>query len=480
MPKFSNLQTIQNQIQAGTINCEQLVQYYLAQIEETKALNIYIETYAQEAIDRAKSLDQKYQQAPESVGQLFGMVLSIKDVLCYKDHQLSAASKILENFTSLFSATAIERILAADAIIIGRTNCDEFAMGSANENSYYGPVRNALAPDRVPGGSSGGSAVSVQADTCLAALGSDTGGSVRQPASFCGLVGMKPSYGRISRYGLVAYASSFDQIGIIANSVSDAALLLEIMAGSDDFDSTTTERIVAPYSKQLQFERKAKIAYFEAAIHHEGLNAEIKEDTLQLIDKLRTEGHQVENVDFEYLSYLVPAYYVLTTAEASSNLSRFDGVRYGHRTERPTSLEETYRKSRTEGFGEEVKRRIMLGTFVLSVGYYDAYFKKAQKTRRLIQDRIAEILADYDFILMPVTPSVAWKIGEKANKPVEVYLADIYTVLANLAGTPAIALPLGKNKNGIPFGIQFMSAKYEEAELLGFAHYLMSQILETK
>lgn len=477
MPKYSDLQTVQAELQRGSTNCEAIVQYYLSQIEQQQQLNIYVETYAEEALARAKALDQKYQHAPDSVGSLFGMVISIKDVLCYEGHALSAGSKMLENFSALFSATAIQRILAADAIIIGRTNCDEFAMGSTNENSYYGPTRNAIDPTRIPGGSSGGSAVSVQADTCLAALGSDTGGSVRQPASFCGLVGLKPSYGRISRHGLLAYASSFDQIGIIANSVRDTALLLEIMAGEDDFDSTVSAEAVPAYTQQLQPLSKAKIAYFDAALNHPGLDPTIRAESLTLLEKLRTEGHQVEAVDFEYLPYLVPSYYVLTTAEASSNLSRYDGVRYGYRTASADSLEDHYRKSRTEGFGTEVKRRIMLGTFVLSVGYYDAYFKKAQQARRLIQDRLEQILADYDFIVMPVTPSGAWSIGTKQDNPVEVYLSDIYTVLANLAGIPAIALPLGKDKIGMPFGIQFMAAKFKETRLLRFAHALTQSLL---
>ncbi|MFK8104644.1 MAG: Asp-tRNA(Asn)/Glu-tRNA(Gln) amidotransferase subunit GatA [Saprospiraceae bacterium] len=476
MPKYSNLQAIQSELKAGSTSCEKLVDYYLTQIEQQLSLNIYVETYAEEARARAKALDQKYQEDPMSVGPLFGMVVSIKDVLCYKDHKLSAGSKMLHNFTSSFSATAIERILAADAIIIGRTNCDEFAMGSTNENSYYGPTRNAIDPTRVPGGSSGGSAVSVQADTCLAALGSDTGGSVRQPASFCGLVGMKPSYGRISRYGLLAYASSFDQIGILANSVADTAILLEVMAGADEFDSTVSAEAVPAYSQHLTFSGRAKVAYIEEAMQHKGLDPEIKKQSFHFIEELRSAGHQVEAVDFEYLAYLVPSYYVLTMAEASSNLSRYDGVRYGHRTETATSLEEHYRKSRTEGFGEEVKRRIMLGTFVLSVGYYDAYFKKAQQARRLIQQRIIEVLEDYDFIIMPVTPSVAWKIGAKQDNPVEVYLSDIYTVLANLTGMPAIAFPLGKNKNGIPFGIQLMSAKFTEKNLLSFANTITQNL----
>jgi aspartyl-tRNA(Asn)/glutamyl-tRNA(Gln) amidotransferase subunit A len=309
----------------------------------------------------------------------------------------------------------------------------------------------------------------VQADTCLASLGSDTGGSVRQPASFCGVVGFKPTYGRISRYGLLAYASSFDQIGTLTQSVEDAALLLEVMAGKDDFDSTASEREVENYNDGNFFKARAKIAYFRSAFEHEMLDDSVKKKGFEVLEKIKKEGHLVEAIDFEYLDYIVPAYYVLTTAEASSNLSRYDGIRYGYRSENVQSLEETYNKSRTEGFSEEVKRRIMLGNFVLSSGYYDAYFTKAQKVRQLISQKTKEIFKNFDFIIMPASPVPPWNIGEKINDPVEMYLADIFTVQANMTGVPAICLPAGNLQNGMPFGVQFMANKFEEKKLFSFS-----------
>ncbi len=478
----TSLKAIQSKLQSGKTTCVQLVDAYLQQIEASKNLNIYVEVFAAEAKAAAQQLDEKYQKDPTSVGRLYGMVLSIKDVICYQNHSVTAGSKILEGFVSQYTATALQRLLDEDVIVIGRVNCDQFAMGSSNENSHYGPTRNAIDPDRIPGGSSGASAVAVQAGTCLASLGSDTGGSVRQPAGFCGLVGTKPTYGRISRYGLLAYGSSFDQIGTLTNNVEDAALLIEIMAGADEFDSTSSQQPVPPYGQLLeanhqeQGAKKMNIAYFDTAFQHQQLDESIRKESLALIDRLKTEGHTVEAVDFEYLDYIIPAYYVLTTAEASSNLSRYDGIRYGRRSPEATNLKEAYNKSRTEGFGPEVKRRIMLGTFVLSSGYYDAYYTKAQKVRRLIAERTAAIFQNYDFILMPTAPTVAWKIGEKMDDPVAVYLADIFTVQANMVGIPAIALPLGKNVDGLPFGIQLMANKFHESDLFSFAKE-MSQLV---
>ncbi len=463
MAKYTTLRQIQNEIKEGKTNCVQLVDYYLQQIEKTEHLNAYIEVFEDEARHRAAELDKKYRKNPETAGRLFGAVISLKDVICYEGHEVSAAAEILRGFKSQFSATAVERILAEDAIIIGRTNCDQFAMGGDNTNSIYGAVLNADDPSLVPGGSSGGSAVAVQAETCLVSLGSDTGGSVRQPADFCNVIGFKPTYGRISRHGLLAYGSSFDQIGTLSHSVEDAALLLEIMAGVDDFDATTSLKPVEPYYENLEKNNtKVRIAYFDKILTDNGLDADIRDANIAAIDKFKAEGHSVEAVNFDLLDYVVPAYYVLTTAEASSNLSRFDGVRYGHRTEGVKTLEETYRRSRTEGFSEEVKRRIMLGTFVLSAGYYDAYYAKAQKVRRLVSERIDAIFKQYDFILMPNSPIKPWKIGEKADDPVAMYLADIYSVVANMAGIPAIAL--GKHK------FQLMAAKGEDGKLLAFAH----------
>ncbi len=468
MPKYASFHQIQTDLASGKATCSQLVAHYLRRIHATKNLNIYIEVYGEEALRRAADLDMKYIEDPTSVGCLYGMVISIKDVICQKGKQVTAAAKILEGFTSLFSATALERLLAEDAIVIGRVNCDQFAMGSTNENSIYGPTRNAANPDKVPGGSSGASAVAVQADTCLASLGTDTGGSVRQPAAFCGVIGMKPTYGRVSRYGLLAYGSSFDQIGTLTHSVEDAALLLELMAGQDEMDATSSSRAVEKYSDNSVFEGKAKIAYFDVSLNGEGIDPEIKAQTLAFMAQLQAEGHTVEAVQFDYMDYLIPAYYVLTTAEASSNLARYDGIRYGYRHPEASNLMETYTKSRTEGFSTEVKRRIMLGTFVLSAGYYDAYYMKAQKVRRLISEQTQAILNDYDFILLPASPIPAWNIGESLDNPVAMYLADIFTVYANMVGIPAIAFPIGETLDKLPIGIQLMSNNFEEQKLMNF------------
>ena len=472
MPKYSDLSSVREAIREGQISCKELVTYYLAQIKKHQELNIYLEVFEEEALQQADLLDKKFRDAPQELGKLWGMIVSIKDVICYEGHKVSAGSKILEGFESLFSATAVERILEEDVIIIGRTNCDEFAMGSSNENSAFGPVLNGVDTNKVPGGSSGGAAVSVQMDTCLAALGTDTGGSVRQPAALCGILGMKPSYGRISRHGLVAYGSSFDQVGIFAHKVDDIAILLEIMSGPDSFDSTLSQQAVPPYSQLLEYTQKPKIAFYQSALEHPALDEEIRQKMEQQLDMFRQAGYEVEGVDFKYLDYIVPAYYVLTTAEASSNLSRFDGIRFGHRDKEADSLEATYTHSRTQGFGEEVKRRIMLGTFVLSAGYYDAYYTKAQKVRRLIAEETRQLLSDFDFLLMPSAPSPAWNLGEKTDDPVEMYLADIFTVQANMAGIPGIAFPVGTTKEGLPVGLQLMSNTFEEVKLLGFVKSL--------
>lgn len=444
-----------------------LLDYYLDRIAEKHELNAFVEVFAEEARNQAKLIQSKILSG--TAGKLAGMVIGIKDNICYQGHQVSASSKILENYVSPFSATVVDRLLAEDAIIIGRLNCDEFAMGASNESSFYGPVKNFADQTRVSGGSSGGSAVAVQAGLCLAALGTDTGGSVRQPASFCGVVGLKPSYGRVSRHGIISYASSFDQVGPITNCVEDAALLLEIIAGPDQYDSTVSSKIVPTYSKELQSNKKQKIAYLSEALSSEGLDPDVKQAFENSIALLRDLGHTVEAVSFEYLEYVVPTYYILTMAEASSNLARYDGVHFGYRSPNAIDLESTYKKSRSEGFGAEVKRRIVLGTFVLSAGYYDAYYAKAQKVRRLIRDKTNEIFKNYDLIMLPTAPTTAFKIGEKSDNPVVNYLADIFTVQASLAGIPAISLPVGNNKDGLPLGIQFLAPCFGESNLLDFS-----------
>ena len=473
MFEYSSIEQYHAQLQQGSITCRDAVEHYLLRIKSTNHLNAFIEVYSDEAIEKAKQLDG-LRNSGMPMGKLHGVIIGLKDVICYKSHKISASSKILQNFTSIYSATAVERLLAEDAIIIGNLNCDEFAMGSTNENSAYGKVLNTLDETRVPGGSSGGSAVAVQAGLCMVSLGSDTGGSVRQPADFCGIIGMKPTYGRISRYGLIAYASSFDQIGIFATKVSDIAVTLEVIAGADEFDSTISTKKVPAYSLSFSGIKKYRFAYFDEALNHPGLDVEIGTSIKNCLEQLKKDGHRVEPVKFDLLDYIVPAYYVLTTAEASSNLSRFDGVKYGHRATLPNlELTEFYKQSRSAGFGKEVKRRIMLGTFVLSAGYYDAYFTRAQKVRQLLNDKIQLIFNNFDFILLPTSPVTAFKAGEKMDDPIAMYLADIYTVMANLVGIPAISLPLFKHSNGMPFGLQVMANRFDEVSLLQVSHQLM-------
>lgn len=460
---------LNKQLRTGKTTCVDLVNGYLQKIEANKHLNAFLEVYPDDALAQARHIDGKIKAG--SAGRLAGMVVGVKDNMCYKGQGVQSASKILEGFESIYNATAIERLLAEDAIIIGRLNCDEFAMGSSNENSAYGPVLNPIREDKVPGGSSGGSAAAVRAELCHAALGSDTGGSIRQPASFCGLVGMKPTYGRISRYGLLAYASSFDQIGPLTHHVEDAALLYEVMAGMDEHDGTLSSKEVE--ACDLRLEGTRRIAYIKDCLERKGLDPEIKKRTEEVIEQLREKGHTVEPVEFAYLDYMVPTYYVLTTAEASSNLARYDGVHYGYRSPEAQGVNGTYVKSRSEGFGEEVKRRIMLGTFVLSAGYYDAYYTKGLRVRRIIRDKTKEILKNYDFILTPTAPTTAFTIGEKADDNIAMYLQDIFTVQAPLAGIPAISLPMGEHSNGLPFGIQLMADSFREKELFALSNYLM-------
>jgi aspartyl-tRNA(Asn)/glutamyl-tRNA(Gln) amidotransferase subunit A len=493
--RFTSINDYHAALVAEHTTCAQAVKFYLDQITAHENLNAYLEVFAEEALEQAAILDAARKQG-KSIGKLHGVIIGIKDVLSYKGHRLTAASKILENYTAVYSATAIQKLVDEGAIIIGRQNCDEFAMGSSNENSAYGPVKNAIDSSKVPGGSSGGSAVSVQAGLSMISIGSDTGGSVRQPADFCGVVGLKPSYGRISRYGLIAYASSFDQIGIFSKTIEDAALVLEVMAGADEFDSTVSSKPVPAYSKLIErkeIENKLKesklkeseeiekennpkkIAYFKETLFHPGLDAEIKTKIESYLKDLTAQGYIVEAIDFSLLSYVVPTYYVLTTAEASSNLSRFDGIKFGHRTkENIADLNDLYKKTRTEGFGEEVQRRILLGSFVLSAGYYDAYFTKAQQVRQKLVDLTSTVFSKYDLILSPTVPTTAFSLGEKNHSATEMFLADIYTVYANLVGIPAISIPLFTHSNGMPFGLQVMSASFNEVGLLSFSKEQMA------
>ncbi|MDQ7949361.1 MAG: Asp-tRNA(Asn)/Glu-tRNA(Gln) amidotransferase subunit GatA [Pedobacter sp.] len=467
MKKYTSLTEIQAKLAQKELDLPGLLSYYFGQIEKNQHLNAFNEVFFDSARAQADAIQQKLNAG--TAGRLAGMVIGIKDNICYKDHQVSASSRMLEGFISPYSATVVERLLKEDAIIIGRLNCDEFAMGGSNETSYFGPVKNAADANRVAGGSSGGSAVAVQADLCLSALGTDTGGSVRQPAAFCGIIGLKPTYGRISRYGVIAYASSFDQVGTLTSSVTDAATLLSVLAGADHADSTVSTLPVPDYARELKPTKKKKIAVLTETIENEALDPEIRAAILAAIARLEKQGHEISYHSFDLLDYLVPAYYVLTTAEASSNLSRFDGVHYGYRNSQAESLNQLYKDSRAEGFGEEVKRRILLGTFVLSAGYYDAYYQKAQQVRRLIREKVVSLLASCDFLLSPVTPTPAFKMGENMQDPLVMYMADIYTVLASLAGIPAISLPLGNNKEGLPLSVQLMAKHFNEQELLNLS-----------
>src|SRR5450432_732538 len=510
---FTSIHDYQDALNTGSLSCRDAVLYYTERIQRLDRLNAFARVYEKEALETADRLDSE-RRTGQTTGRLHGVVIGIKDVLCYKNHPVTAGSAILNGFRSLYDATAVENLIRAGAIIIGHLNCDEFAMGSSNENApVYGRVKNALDPEKVPGGSSGGSAVSVQASLCMVSLGTDTGGSVRQPADFCGVIGLKPTYGRISRYGLIAYASSFDQIGIFGRNVSDIAVVLEVMSGFDPRDATSSKRPVPFYAGGLRLEagslgleagsleleagglrpevqelrpstvnrqpstiKPQRIAVLKEALAHPSLDPEIRAKLTDFIAELRSKGHQVEEISFDLLDYIVPAYYILTTAEASSNLSRFDGVRYGHRTaDKEAGFPEFYLKTRSEGFGKEVKRRILLGTFVLSAGYYEAYFSKAQKVRKILTDRTKLIFNDYDLILSPTVPTTAFQSGEKSSDPTAMYLADLYTVYANLVGIPGISLPLFTHTNGMPFGIQAMTNQFRELSLLQFSNELMQQ-----
>jgi aspartyl-tRNA(Asn)/glutamyl-tRNA(Gln) amidotransferase subunit A len=471
---YANLKDLQLSLFNGSLTCANRVNHFLANIDKKKHLNVFLDVYEKEARERALLVDSKIKYG--TAGKLAGLVVGLKDVLSYAGHPLQATSKILNGYVCQYTATAVQRLLDEDAIIIGRQNCDEFAMGSSNENSAFGPVLNDLDNTRVAGGSSGGSAVAVMADLCDVSIGSDTGGSVRQPAAFCGVIGLKPTYSRISRHGLIAYGSSFDCIGIFSNHLPDAALVLETMAGKDDYDSTVSTQPVPSYSNELNHAtaRKYRVAYMRDTLESDALQPEIKESIYEKINQLKAAGHTVDAIDFPLNEYVLPTYYILATAEASSNLSRFDGVRYGHRSAAAHDLTSMYKKTRSEGFGKEVQRRIMLGTFVLSASYYDAYYTKAQQVRKLIRDHIKAIFTNHDFIILPTTPTTAFKLGEHTNNPIEMYLADLYSVQANVAGVPAISIPCGKDMKGLPIGIQIMADDFEESKLFQFSEIIQN------
>lgn len=469
MKDYNSYHQVRQDLMNQSITCVELVTQYLNQISDhNPKINAFLEVFEREALDRAVDIDQKVSQG--NAGRLAGFVIGIKDLFCLKGQNMTCSSRILEGFESLITATCIQRLLDEDAIIIGRQNCDEFAMGSSNENSAFGNTLNPVDQTRVPGGSSGGSAAAVAADMCLASIGSDTGGSIRQPAAFCGVVGFKPNYSRISRYGLTAYSSSFDTVGTITKNVEDAALLLEVMAGEDALDSTSA-RMPKP---AVNWDEKpsGKIALISNYQSAEGMNPAVKLALDRSVDNLRGRGFEFGEVDFPYVDYLLPTYYILTSAEASTNLSRYDGVRYGYQVSDPDDLESMYKRTRTEGFGSEVLRRILIGTFVLSASYHDAFYTQAQKARELMKRFTRKIFESYDYIMLPTSPTPAFKIGEKTQDPVEMYLSDLFTVQASMAGLPAISMPV--KSNGLPIGVQVIGGEFEEAKLLRF-----SKVLET-
>ena len=470
MRNYHRLDEIQKDLYNHKTTCRELVSHYLGNIKEYQDLNAFLEIYEEEALRKADAIDKKIKD--NKAGKLAGLIFGIKDLLCYQNHKVSGASKILESFESLFTGTAVQRLLDEDAIVIGRQNCDEFGMGSTNENSAFGLVKNGLDQSKVPGGSSGGSAVAVQMDMCQISLGTDTGGSVRQPAGFCGVIGLKPTYSRISRWGLLAYASSFDTIGIFSKSIYDNQRVLSVIAGQDPKDATSSSRDLTDKPQEAQH---YKVAVLNEATLPEGLQEEVNITLHRTISDLEALGHKVDRVAFPLMEYVLPTYYILTTAEASTNLSRYDGAHYGHRSPMISNLESMYKLSRTEGLGDEVRRRIMLGTFVLSADYYDAYFTKAQKARRLILDATNEILENYDFILIPTSGTTAFKIGKHEGDPLAMYMSDLMTVQASVTGLPAISIPVSNDKSGMPIGMQIISKAFDEEKLFAISKELLKE-----
>ncbi|HSE97954.1 MAG TPA: Asp-tRNA(Asn)/Glu-tRNA(Gln) amidotransferase subunit GatA [Blastocatellia bacterium] len=443
----------------------------LERAEKLSDLNAFITLIPEAALERAARIDRMAEKG-DPLPPLAGAVIAVKDNMVITGVRTTAGSRILHNYRPPYTATVVERLQAAGAVVIGKTNCDEFAMGSSNENSAYGPVKNPWDTSRVPGGSSGGSAAAVSAGIVMCALGSDTGGSIRQPASFCGVVGLKPTYGRVSRYGLIAFGSSLDQIGPFTNSVEDAALALRVMAGRDLRDSTSSDAPVDDYAEAIRREVRGLRVGVPREYYGEGLDGEVRAQVEAAIGKLEGLGAEIVEVSLPHTEYAVPVYYLIATAEASSNLARYDGVRYGFRAEEAATLREMYSRTRDEGFGDEVKRRIMLGTYALSAGYYDAYYGKAQKVRSLMERDFSEAFERCDVIATPTAPTPPFRLGEKTADPLEMYLSDIYTITANLAGVPGMSLPCGFSSEGLPIGIQLIGRRFDEASLLRAAHNL--------
>lgn len=469
--KDLTIRTLRDAIAAREIKSADVCRAALDRIERLNHLNAFITVMSDAALEQAEAIDREA-DAGKPLPQLAGAIVAVKDNMVMRGVRTTAGSRILSNYRPPYTATAVERLQSAGAIVIGKTNLDEFAMGSSNENSAYGAVKNPWDALRVPGGSSGGSAVAVASGMAMCALGSDTGGSIRQPASLCGVVGLKPTYGRVSRYGLIAFGSSLDQIGPFANKVEDAAQILNVMAGRDANDSTSSNAEKTDYVAAITGDVRGLRVGVPREYYGEGLDAEVREKVEAAIKQLEELGAEIIEVGLPHTEYAIPVYYLIATAEASSNLARYDGVRYGVRAEEARTLKEMYSRTRDEGFGAEVKRRIMLGTYALSAGYYDAYYGKAQKVRSLIERDFREAFAKCDVIATPTAPTPAFKLGEKANDPLEMYLSDIYTITANLAGVPGVSLPCGLSSSGLPIGIQLIGRHFDEATLLRAAHNL--------
>lgn len=470
--KVESLVSVRDSIAAGTRKAVAVVEDYFAIIDErNREINAFLSLDRDNALAKAGAVDDAVHQG-QKLPPLAGVPIGVKDVLTFKGLPSTAGSKLLEDYRPPYTSTAVARLEAAGAIVLGKLNCDEFAMGSSNENSAYGVVKNPVAPDRVPGGSSGGSAAAVAANMAAATLGTDTGGSIRQPASYCGVVGLLPTYGRISRYGLIAFASSLDRVGPLTHTVEDAAVLLQTLAGHDPHDATSSEEPVPNYSADLKRPVEGLRIGVPPEYFGDGLDPEVRAAVEGVIEKLRSQGCKVKPVSLPHTRYAVPAYYLLATAEASSNLARFDGVRYGYRSPDAATLSAMYRNSRDEGFGAEVKRRILLGTYALSSGYYDAYYRKAQQVRTLLTQDFLKAFTEVDAIVTPVAPTPAFKIGEKTDDPVAMYLADIYTVTASLAGICGLSVPAGLSKEGLPIGVQILGRHFGESTVLQLGHAL--------
>ena len=461
---------LQQKLKRKELTIAEILESYCNRINEKEPeVEAFVTTYLEEAKAEAQKVQEKIDNG-EDLGEYAGIPIGIKDNLCMKGTKTTCSSKMLENFVSPYDATVIEKLKDENIISLGKLNMDEFAMGSSTESSYFKKTKNPWNLNKVPGGSSGGSAAAVAANMVPWALGSDTGGSIRQPASLCGVVGLKPTYGLVSRYGLVAFASSLDQIGPITKDVRDSAMLLSLIAGHDEKDTTSEEIEKKDYTKALKNDVKGLKIGVPKEFFGEGINEEVKKELTKSIETYKELGAEVEEFSLDVAKYALATYYIIACAEASSNLGRFDGIRYGYRTPEYSNLKEIYRKSRSEGFGPEVKRRIILGTYVLSSGYYDAYYKKAQQVRTLVSNEFSKAFEKYDVILTPTSPVTAFNIGEKSNNPLEMYLADICTVSINIAGVPAISIPCGVDSEGMPVGMQLIGNKFEEEKILNAAY----------